>query len=253
MESRGKKRYIAILNQKGGTGKTTTAVSIAAGFAEAGRRTLLIDTDAQGAVGTSLGVRGEKTLADILLSSIPPDECEIPIRDNLFVITADEKLIDVEAKLLGANEGAVVLRNKLQTCRSGEIVVFDCPPTLNIIAQLVLNAADEVIIPVSCDYLSMVSIKQIFTAVEKVNAFRRNKLAISGILPTFFDARTRISHEVLTTLKRHFSNILLPPVRVNTRLKEAPSWRKTIFEYAPDSHGAEDYRSVVKAMLKRGY
>jgi len=240
-------RKIAVLNQKGGTGKTTTAVSIAAGFADAGHRTLLIDVDAQGNVGVCLGVRGEKTLYHVLVEGAPPSDCAVPVRENLDVITANETLAQAEVHLARMAQRDGVMRARMAHLGEPyEFVVLDCGPSISLLNQNALSYAEEVLIPVSCDYLSLVGVKQVLRTIRGVNEVLHHPVSILGVLPTFYDMRLRIARDAVKTLGRHFEGKVLPPVRLNTRLKEAPALRKSIFEYAPDSHGAEDYRRVVQ-------
>ena len=130
-----------------------------------------------------------------------------------------------------------------------DVVVIDCAPALSLMNQNALVFADSVIVPVACDYLSLVGVKQVIKTIKNVRELLDHDIEVLGVLPTFYDVRNRIARESLDTLKRHFGEHCLPPVRVNTRLKEAPSVKQTIFELAPESHGAEDYRHLVRHVL----
>ena len=244
-------RRIAVLNQKGGTGKTTTAINLAAGLADRGLKTLLIDMDPQGSVGVSLGISGEQTTAHVIREGVDPAQCAVPIRDNLDVITSDERLADVEIDLARRDDGPYVLRRRLEGVAGYAYVVLDCAPSITLLTRNALNYAGEVIVPVACDYLSMVGTKQMARTVGDINTLMKHDVRITGVVPTFFDVRNRISHLVLQELQKMFGALLLAPIRINTRLKEAPVHRKTIFELAPDSHGAEDYRLLVEALIAR--
>lgn len=242
-------RRIAILNQKGGTGKTTTAVNVAAGLAERGNEVLLIDTDAQGNVGVSLGVAGEKALYHVLVDGVEPAEAAVPVRKHLDVITSDATLAAAEIWL--ARQDPVARSKQLskrlsltQVSRRYDYVIIDCGPSLNLLNQNALSYVDEVIIPVTCDYLALVGVKQVLKTIKDVERHLGHSVRISAVLPTFYDGRTRLAREVLETLQSHFKHKCLEPIRSNTRLAEAPSHRKTIFEYAPSSHGAADYNRV---------
>jgi chromosome partitioning protein len=243
-------RRLAILNQKGGTGKTTTAVNLAAGVAERGHDVLLVDTDAQGNVGASLGIRGDKTLYHVIVEGADPTQVAVPVRKHLDVITADATLAAAEIWLarqdVDVRSRVVSQRlNLMQVTRRYAYVVLDCGPSLNLLNQNALTYADEVIIPVTCDYLALVGVKQVLKTIKDVEKHLGHAVRISAVLPTFFDGRTRLAREAYTTLRGHFRQKCLDPIRHNTRLAEAPANRKTIFEYAPDSHGATDYRRVV--------
>ena len=247
-------RRIAILNHKGGTGKTTTAVNLAAGVAERGNRVLLIDTDAQGNVGVCLGISGERSLYHVLVDGDEPTSVAVPVRSNLDVITSNESLAAAEIWLARQEPGdrsRVMTRrlNLMQVSRRYDYVVIDCGPSLNLLNQNALSYADEVVIPVTCDYLALVGVKQVLRTIREVERHLHHAVRISAVLPTFFDNRTRLSREVLETLQGHFKRKCLRPIRQNTRLAEAPSVRKTIFEHAPHSHGAEDYTRVVEWVL----
>ncbi len=247
-------RRIAILNQKGGTGKTTTAVNLAAGLAERENEVLLIDTDAQGNVGISLGVAGEKSLYHVLVDGADPTESSVPVRKHLDVITSDSTLAAAEIWLARQTTDArsKMLTKRLnlqQVSRRYDYVIIDCGPSLNLLNQNALSYVDEVIIPVTCDYLALVGVKQVLKTIKDVERHLGHAVRISAVLPTFYDGRTRLAREVLETLQGHFKHKCLEPVRHNTRLAEAPSHKKTIFEYAPVSHGAADYNRVVDWML----
>lgn len=247
-------RRIAILNQKGGTGKTTTAVNLAAGLAEKENQVLLIDTDAQGNVGVSLGVAGEKSLYHVLVEGADPSEAAVPVRQHLDVITSDSTLAAAEIWLARQNTDArskmlTKRLNMMSISRRYDYVMIDCGPSLNLLNQNALSYVDEVIIPVTCDYLALVGVKQVLKTIKDVERHLGHAVRVSAVLPTFYDGRTRLAREVLETLQGHFKHKCLEPIRHNTRLAEAPSHRKTIFEYAPVSHGAADYNRVVDWVL----
>jgi chromosome partitioning protein len=243
-------RRIAILNQKGGTGKTTTAVNLAAGLAEREQQALLVDTDAQGNVGVSLGVAGERSLYHVLVENALPQEVAVPVRSHLDVITSDSTLAAAEiwlARQSPEQRSRVLTKrlNLMQISRRYDYVIIDCGPSLNLLNQNALSYVDEVIIPVTCDYLALVGVKQVLKTIKDVERHLGHAVRISAVLPTFYDGRTRLAREVLETLQGHFRTKCLEPIRLNTRLAEAPSHKKTIFEYAPVSHGAADYNRVV--------
>jgi chromosome partitioning protein len=240
-------RRIAVFNHKGGTGKTTTAVNLAAGLAEAGNRVLLIDADGQGNVGASLGIRGEHTLYHVLVQGIPADRAAVPVRQNLDVLTSNEMLAAAELHLATRPNRDRILRERLGDRVSGyDVVVIDCAPALSLMNQNALVYADSVLVPVSCDYLSLVGVKQVLRTLKNVRELLKHDVSILGVLPTFYDARAKIARDSIEALRDHFGDRCLPAVRASTKLREAPSVRKTIFEHAPDSHGAEDYRALVE-------
>ena len=247
-------RRIAVFNHKGGTGKTTTAVNLAAGLAEAGRRVLLVDCDGQGNVGASLGIRGEKTLYHVLVQGTSVAEAAITVRPNLDVLTSNELLASAELHLAQRPNRDRILRERLgdritvatdDGADGYDTVVLDCAPALSLMNQNALVYADGVVVPVACDYLSLIGVKQVLKTLKGVREHLRHHVELLGVLPTFFDQRNRISNDALRALRKRFGEACLPPIRINTKLREAPSARQTIFEYAPQSHGAEDYAQLV--------
>ncbi len=241
-------RVIAILNQKGGTGKTTIAVSIAAGLAQVGERTLLVDLDSQGNVGVSLGISSPRSIYYAMLRDLHPSHCTVPVRDNLDVITSDEGLAAADIELARGDEDMRMWRlaNCMDKLRGYDYVVLDCAPALSLMNHNALTYAGEVLIPVSCDYLALVGVKQLLKTLRRVGENTGRAMHIAGVLPTFFDVRNKVSMSAYQHLKGTFGPRTLPPVRVNTRLAEAPSVKKTIFELAPESNGARDYVRVVE-------
>lgn len=243
-------RRIAVFNHKGGTGKTTTAVSIAAGLAAKGKRVLLVDTDAQGNVAASLGLRCEKSLYHVLVMGLSPAEAAIPVRTNLDVLGSNETLAAAELYLAGRRERDRVLRERLSsTSQLYDVVVLDCSPSLSLMNQNALVFAESLIIPVACDYLSLVGVRQVLRTVKHVNQLLHHPVRIGAVIPTMYDARAKICQDALSTLREHFGPLCLPPVRATSKIKEAPAQQKTIFEWAGDSNAARDYEVVVDALI----
>jgi chromosome partitioning protein len=243
-------RRIAVFNHKGGTGKTTTSVNLAAGLAEAGYKVLLVDADGQGNVGASLGIRGEKNLYHVLVHGLPPEEASIPVRQGLDVITSNESLAAAELHLAQRTGRDRVLRERLGTLGDAyDVVVLDCAPALSLMNQNALVYADSVIVPVSCDYLSLVGVKQVLKTLRNVRELLKHDVDIVGVLPTFYDSRNRVARDAVDALRKHFGDKCLPPIRVNTRLREAPTAKQSIFEYDPECNGAIDYRQLVQHVM----
>jgi len=245
-------RRIAVINQKGGTGKTTTAINLAAGVAERGHEVLLIDGDAQGNIGASLGIRGERTLYHVLVDGADPLAAAVPVRGHLDCITSDRALAAAEVWLArrdDADRAQVLSKRMAPADRRYAYVVMDCGPSLNLLNQNALMFADEVLIPVACDYLALVGVKQVLQTLREVDRQLGHGVRISGVVPTFYDARVNLAKEAIETLRDHFGDRCLDPVRRSTRLAEAPAHKQTIFEYAPMSTSADDYRRLVETFV----
>jgi len=241
---------LAIFNHKGGTGKTTTSVSIAAGLASRGLKVLLVDTDSQGNVGVSLGIKAEKTLYHVLVMGVRPSDAAVKVRPNLDLIVSNETLAAAELYLAGRQNRDRILRERLISAFDEyDVVLLDCSPSLSLMNQNALVVADGIVVPVACDFLSLVGVRQVVKTVKNVNALLHHPVQIHGVLPTFYDSRARICRDAIDAMKEHFGDRVLPPIRQATRLKEAPAQGKTIFEYAPESNAAEDYLRVVDLLV----
>lgn len=253
-ELRAKKgaRKIAVMNQKGGTGKTTTTVSLAHGLAMAGYRTLIIDMDSQGNVGVCLGADGARNMYHLFVENQEPASAILKVRENLDLLPSNNLLAKVEVHLAHVQQPHKVLRNRFKDITDYDYIILDCGPSLSLLNQNALYFADQVLIPVACDYLSLVGVKQILETLRVVQEQLRHPITILGVLPTFYDVRNKISHEVVRNLERYFKDKVLPPIRINTRLKEAPAEHKSIFEFAPKSPAAEDYQALVEKIVDLG-
>lgn len=239
-------RRIAVFNHKGGTGKTTTAVSIAAGLAAKGKRVLLVDTDAQGNVSVSLGAGSERSLYHVLVMGLRVADTVKEVRPNLDLLPSNETLAAAELYLAGRQNRDRVLADRLSPAAGDyDYVVLDCSPSLSLMNQNALVFADSVLVPVACDYLSLVGVRQVLKTVKNVNSLLHHPVQIWGVLPTFYDGRAKICNEAVSTLKDHFGEKCLPPIRAAIKVKEAPSVGQTIFEYAAGSNAAEDYGVIV--------
>ena len=241
---------IAVFNHKGGTGKTTTSVSLAAGLAARGLRVLLVDTDSQGNVGVSLGVKAEKTLYHVLVMGVRASDAAVHVRPNLDLVVSNETLAAAELYLAGRQNRDRILRDRLAPAFDQyDVVMLDCSPSLSLLNQNALVVADGIIVPVACDFLSLVGVRQVVKTVKNVNSLLHHPVQIHGVLPTFYDARARICRDAVDALREHFGDRVLTPIRQATRLKEAPAQGKTIFEFAPDSNSAHDYAEAVEWLV----
>ncbi len=243
-------RRIAVFNHKGGTGKTTTSVSLAAGLADRGYSVLLVDTDSQGNVAVSLGEKPERTLYHVLVMGLRVGDATVRLREGLDLLPSNETLAAAELYLAGRQNRDRVLSQRIGTAADAyDYVIVDCSPSLSLMNQNALVFADSVLVPVSCDYLSLVGVRQVIKTVKNVNTLLRHRLQIWGVLPTMYDSRAKICCEALGTLRSHFGERCLTPIRATTKLKEAPAQARSIFEHAPGSYGAEDYAALVDAVI----
>jgi chromosome partitioning protein len=243
---------LAVLNQKGGTGKTTTAVSVAAGLAAQGRRVLLVDLDAQGNVAVSLGLQPNQALYDVLVGGADPRSVWVRARHGLTVLPSNQTVAAAEIELVNTKDRATVLRRRMAPVLDDfDLVLLDCGPSLSLMNQNALTFSSHVLIPVSCDYLALVGVRQVLRTVQHVKDVLLHDLEVIGVLPTLHDGRNRISGQSIDALRGYFGEKVMPPIRVNSKLKEAPSHKQTIFEYAPDSNGALDYGAVLTWLQDR--
>jgi chromosome partitioning protein len=242
-------RKIAVQNMKGGTAKTTTVVNLAHALALRGHRVLCIDVDAQGNLAPSFGIHHPYTLYDLLVDDQAIEDCIARARDNLDCIIADQTLAAAELIIQGQLRREELLAIRLRSLEGYDYVLLDCSPSLNILNQNALLYAEEVLIPVSTDYLSMLGAVHVIDNLDMIRRFFDRIIRIVGVLPTFHDARTNISREVLDALAETYGDRVLPPIRVDTRVAQASSRHKTIFEYNPTSRAAEDFNTLCEVIV----
>jgi chromosome partitioning protein len=241
---------IAIITSKGGTGKTITAINLGHGLALSGKRVMLVDCDPHGDLGLVFSVKAEKHLADLLRTG---KTTVTQVRNNLFLVTSGGRQLN-ETELVIANRDGreFILRNALSDLRNVDFLICDCAPSRNLININALALVDQVIIPVSMDYLAMNGARHTIDLMREVKRYTKPNLDLMGILSTQYDVRTNLSQEIYKVLLKHFPNKVFETViRVNTRLREAPSYGQTIFEYAINSTGAEDYFNLTNEVLRK--
>ncbi|TMB95789.1 MAG: ParA family protein [Chloroflexi bacterium] len=248
---------ISIANQKGGVGKTTTAVNLGAALAELEYRVLVIDLDPQGNATTGMGISHrnvEGSIYDVIMNDTPLDDCVEPTSvKNLFVCPATIDLAGAEIELATLEERETRLRTALGEIPAGvECVIIDCPPSLGLLTLNALTAATSMLIPTQCEYFALEGLSHLLYTHQLVRSRLNPKLEVAGILMTQFDTRTTLSWDVLHEVRRshpaHVLNTLIPR---NVRISEAPSHGKPVIQYDPTSSGAAAYRALAKELLER--
>ena len=245
-------RVIAVANQKGGVGKTTTAVNLGACLAELGYRTLVIDLDPQGNASTGLGLdisNLENTMYDVLLRDLPLEDCvEGSSVRNLFVAPANLDLAGAEIELVPTFSREHRLRMAIDSIRADyDYILIDCPPSLGLLTVNAFTAASEVMVPIQCEFYALEGLRQLSTNVELVRKSLNPALEISALVLVMYDARTNLAEQVAAEVRNHFGDRVCRQVIPRTvRLSEAPSFGQPIISFDPTSRGAIAYRDLAK-------
>jgi chromosome partitioning protein len=245
-------RKIAIQNLKGGTGKTTTTINLAHALALRGRKVLVVDCDVQGNVAATFGLKKpNSTLYHLLMEDRLLSDCTVQARENIDVLPSDNTLAVAEMQLAGQPRREETLKLRLRKLTGYDFVLVDCGPNLSLLHQNALLFVDELIIPVSMDYLSLLGAQQIIESIAFLRRFFERSPRLLGIIPTLYDARTNISSEIYDAIRDTYREIcpVFPAVRIDTRLQQAVAKHKTIFEHAPSSRAAEDYARITSIIL----
>lgn len=253
-----KQKVIAILNQKGGVGKTTTAINLAAYLTKQGKTVLIIDSDPQANATSGLGLDPKNlstTLCDVLLSDCQIQDAlkETEIK-NLFILPADARLASVEVELAGQKRREFALKERvIDKPLEYDYVLIDCPPSLGLLTVNALTGAQQVLIPVQAEYYALEGLSQLLQVMQQVTRSFNPDLELFGVLMTMYDSRTSLSEQVYNEVKRHFGDKLLDTIIPrNVRLAEAPSYGKPVSEHDRWSKGAKAYKNLAKEVIKRG-
>jgi chromosome partitioning protein len=248
-------RVIAITNQKGGVGKTTTAINLAAALATHEMSTLVIDCDPQGNTTSGLGFPKDPSrpsLYSALVLTSPLEELILagPI-ERLNLIPSDKSLVGANVELVARADREQILRQKLDPLREKfNYIVLDCPPALDLLTLNALVAADSVLVPIQCEYFALEGVSELLDTLIRVRRAHNPKLAIEGILLTMFDERTNLSHQVRDDLKDFFGDQVFDTmIPRNVRLAEAPSYGKPVILYDPECRGSESYLQLAKEVI----
>ena len=250
-------KIIALANQKGGVGKTTTSINLAAGLAYLGKKVLLVDLDPQANATQGIGVREEvrKSTYELLLQDADPSECIITKRiPPLDIIPATIDLAGSDLEMANYDQNRdKLLKAKLAPLREKyDYILIDCPPTLGLFNTNALTAADSVIIPVQCEYYALEGLTQLLASIRMVQKVSNPQLYIEGVLLTMYDARTKLSVEVQQEVRKYFKErVYRSYIPRNIRLSEAPSYGKSIFEHDIKSEGARAYAALAKEVITK--
>lgn len=251
-------RIIAIANQKGGVGKTTTAINLSSCLAEAGQKVLAVDFDPQGNATSGLGLEKEQienTVYELLMGDCKISQCLIKdVQENLDVLPSNVNLAGAEIELLEIDDKEKILKKCLsKIAKNYDFIIIDCPPSLSLLTLNALTAANTVLVPIQCEYYALEGLNQVLKTVGLVQKKLNPKLEMEGVVFTMYDARTNLSLEVVESVKNNLNqNIYKTIIPRNVRLAEAPSHGMPINFYDSRSTGAESYRLLAAEVISRG-
>lgn len=249
-------RIIAVANQKGGVGKTTTATNLSACLAEKGKKVLAIDIDPQGNMTSGLGVDKnelDETVYELILDECTLKDClQTDVLENLALIPSNVNLAGAEIELIGVDDKEFILKEAVdQVKEQYDFIIIDCPPSLNTLTVNAMTTADTVLVPIQCEYFALEGLSQLIHTIDLVRERLNPSLAIEGVVFTMYDARTNLSLQVVENVKENLQQTVYKSIIPrNVRLAEAPSHGKPITLYDPKSAGAEAYRDLADEVIE---
>lgn len=250
-------RIIAIANQKGGVGKTTTAINLSACLAELGKKVLTIDTDPQGNTSSGLGIDKDElgnTIYELMLDECTIKECIVNTEvENLDLIASNVNLAGAEIELLGTNDKEYILKNEVDYIKDDyDFIIIDCPPSLNMLTVNAMTTASTVLVPIQCEYYALEGLSQLIHTINLVQQRLNSNLQMEGVVFTMYDARTNLSLQVVENVKTNLDTTIYKTIIPRSvRLAEAPSHGLPINKYDSKSTGAESYRMLAKEVIDR--
>ena len=250
-------KIISLANQKGGVGKTTTSINLAAALAKLGKRVLLVDADPQANTSSGLGVdiqELDSTVYECLINGIDPHTAILPTSiENLYMIPSHIDLVGAEIEMLNLEHRENILKRVLSPLKGDyDYILIDCSPSLGLITITALTASDSIIIPVQCEFFALEGIAKLLNTIKIIKSNLNPALRIEGFLLTMYDARLRLSAQVHDEVRRHFGDLVFNTVIArNVRLSEAPSHGMSVLEYDRNSKGAKNYTNLAKELIKR--
>jgi chromosome partitioning protein len=250
-------RIIAVANQKGGVGKTTTTINLSACLAEKGKNVLTIDIDPQGNTSSGLGVKKNElsfTVYDLIIGNCSIEECLIKnVYENLSLLPSNVNLAGAEIELIGVEEREFILKKEIEKVRNQyDFIIIDCPPSLNTLTVNAMTTADTVLVPIQCEYYALEGLSQLIHTINLVRQRLNPLLEIEGVVFTMYDARTNLSLQVVENVKQNLEQkIYKTIIPRNVRLAEAPSHGLPINIYDPKSAGAEGYRDLADEVIEK--
>lgn len=241
-------RKISVINLKGGVGKTTTVINLSFALSMKDKRVLLLDLDPQANLTLSLMVPTSKNMFDLLINNVDVSEVITKCRENIDIIPSKD-LDKAEIILAGLPSRETVLKRVMEPVFNYDYVLIDCPPSSGLLNYNALLYSNEAIVPVSTDYLGLVGLRKVVELIEKINEVFNHNVTITTIVPTMFDARSKISKQTLDEIKLGFNGEVVNPIRVNTKMKEMPKLGVSIFELERKFKGATDYLNLADKII----